>query len=104
MGENSHLRANDVIIENVPIGAASKDGSRLFISDSKFTGIKKAGLMAYIKKLEYGPAEITAERLVFHSTEKRAIAQSGNKIIIDGIDISSEGLNVKELYTSAFKP
>lgn len=104
VGENSYLKANDVNIENVVIGAASKDGSRLFISDSKFTGIKKAGLMAYIKKLEYGPAEITAERLVFHSTEKQAIAQSGNKIIIDGIEISSEGLNVKEFYTSAVKP
>ena len=60
--------------------------------------------MAYIKKLEYGPAEITAETLAFHLTEKRAIAQKGNKIIIDGIEIPSEDLNVKELYTSAFKP
>ena len=104
VGESSHLKANDVIIENVAIGAASKDGSRLFISDAKFTGIKKAGLMAYIKKPEYGPAEITAEALAFHSTEKRAIAQKGNKIIIDGIEIPSEDLNIKELYSSAVKP
>jgi hypothetical protein len=99
VGENSHLRANDVIIENVAIGAASKDGSRLFISDSKFIGIKKAGLMAYIKKLEYGPAEIRAETIAFHSTEKRAITQRGNKIIIDGIEVSSVDLNVKNLYS-----
>ena len=104
VGENSQLKANNINIENVAIGAASKDGSRLFISDAKFTGIKKAGLMAYIKKPEYGPAEITAETLAFFSTEKWAIVQKGNKIIIDGIEVPSDDLNVKELYTSAFKP
>ena len=104
VGENSQLKASEVDINNVAIGVASKDGSQLFISDSKFTDIKKAGLMAYIKKPEYGPAKISANALEIHSTEKRAIAQKGNKITIDGIEIPSAELNVKELYTSVVQP
>ena len=49
------IKISDILeflnIQNVSIGAASKDGSHLFISDSKLIDIKKAGLMAYIKKL-----------------------------------------------------
>ena len=60
--------------------------------------------MAYIKKPEYGPAKISANALEIHSTEKRAIAQKGNKITIDGIEIPSAELNVKELYTSVVQP
>ena len=104
VGEGSELKASDLIIKNVSIGAASKDGSRIFISDSKLTGIEKAGLLAYIKKSEYGPAEITAESLVFDSSAKQAIVQNKNKIIIDGVEVPSESLNVKELYSNSVEP
>jgi len=104
VGEKSHLKANNINIENVSIGVASKDGSRLIISDTKFTGIKKVGLMAYIKKPVYGPAEIIAESLVFNSTETKAIEQRGNKIIIDGKEILSTDLNVEGLYAAENKP
>ena len=59
--------------------------------------------MAYIKKLEYGPAKITADELDFSSIEKRAISQKGNKILIDGVEVSPEKLQVKELYSSTSK-
>jgi hypothetical protein len=104
VGESSQVEASGLNIDNVAIGAASKDGSHLSIYDSKFANIKKTGLMAYIKKPEYGPAEIKAEILDFSSTEKRAIAQKGNKITIDEVEILSEELSVKELYTSGVSP
>jgi hypothetical protein len=104
VGENSHMKASGVNIENVSIGAASKDGSRLLLSNSKMTGIKKAGLMAYIKKTEYGPAEITVEGLEYNSKTKKAISQKGNKIIIGGKEIQANDLNVQELYASGDKP
>ena len=69
VGENSYLKASGLNIEDVSIGAASKDGSRLLISDSKMEGIEKAGLMAYIKKPIYGTAEIVAKDLSFNSTK-----------------------------------
>jgi hypothetical protein len=104
VGESSQLEASGITIENVSIGAASKDGSRLFLTDSKITGTKKADLMAYIKKSEYGPAEIVANALEFSSTEKRVIAQKGNKIVIDGLETPFEELNVKELYALGVNP
>jgi hypothetical protein len=103
VGESSNMKASGLTIKNISIGAASKDGSQLFITDSKIRGTKKAGLMAYIKKLEYGPAKITADELEFYSVEKQAISQEGNKILIDGVEVSPEKLKVKELYSSTSK-
>jgi len=103
VGEESQLKISDVNIENVSIGVASKDGSKVTLSGATFSGIKKAGLMAYIKKTEYGPAKITADELEFSSIEKRAISQKGNKILIDGVEVSPENLQVKELYSSTSK-
>jgi hypothetical protein len=104
VGESSHMKASGINIEGVSIGAASKDGSQLFLSDSNMRGIKKAGLMAYIKKTEYGPAEITAEGLKYNSTVKKAIAQNGSRIILEGKETPPEDLNVQELYFSEANP
>ena len=60
--------------------------------------------MAYIKKTEYGPAEITVEGLEYNSKTKKAISQKGNKIIIGGKEIQANDLNVQELYASGDKP
>jgi len=98
VGENSNMRANEINIEATAIGAASKDGSRLFLSDSILTGIKQAGLMAYIKKAEYGSAEIIAKNLEFNSTDQHAVVQKENKISIDGIEILPTDLDVRKLY------
>jgi hypothetical protein len=92
VGENSNLRANNVSFRNVAIGAASKDGSKLLISNAKFSRITEAGLMAYVKKTEYGPAEITAQTLEFDLTKQPAISQKGSKITIDGIETISKDL------------
>ena len=104
VGERSHMRASGINIKDVSIGAASKDGSKLFLFDSKMRGVQKAGLMAYIKKTEYGPSEITVEELEFNSIGKKAIVQNGSKIIIGGKEIQTEDLNIKELYVKGEKP
>ena len=54
--------------------------------------------MAYNKKMEYRPAEITAKRIKYNSKAKKAFAQTGSKIIIGGNEIPPDDLNVKELY------
>jgi hypothetical protein len=104
VGENSQMKASELNIENVAIGAASKDGSQLLISNSKFYEVKIAGLMAYIKKSEYGPAQIGAEALEFSSTYKQAIAQKGSKIVLDGEEIHTEDLQTKTLYPTTVNP
>jgi len=100
VGENSSLQANEIRIKSANIGTASKDGSILHLSNSILTGIKQAGLMAYIKKTEYGPAKIIANNLEFHSTKHKGLVQKENKISIDGIEILPTEINVKQLYSS----
>jgi len=101
VGENSNMRANEINIKATDIGVASKDGSRLFLSNSILTGIKQAGLMAYIKKGEYGPAEIIAKNLKFNSTDQHAVVQKENKISIDGIEVLPTDLDVEKLYSTS---
>ena len=100
VGENSNLKATNIDIKNADIGVASKDGSLLTISDSKFSEIRKAGLMSYIKKPEYESAEILAKNISIESTGDKFISQSGSKITIDGVETPSVDLNVKNLYSS----
>ncbi|MBT6326230.1 MAG: hypothetical protein HOJ35_09690 [Bdellovibrionales bacterium] len=100
VGENSNLKATNIDIKNADIGIASKDGSLLFISDSKFSDIRKAGLMSYIKKPEYGSSEIMAKNITIESIGDNFISQNGSKITIDGVETSSVDLNVKNLYSS----
>ncbi len=99
VGENSNLKATNIDIRNADIGIASKDGSLLFISDSKFSEIRKAGLMSYIKKPEYGSSEIMAKNITIESIGDKFISQNGSKITIDGVETSSVDLNVKNLYS-----
>jgi len=99
VGENSNLKATNIGIKNADIGVASKDGSRLAISDSKFSEIRKAGLMSYIKKPEYGSPEILAKNVSIESTGDKFISQNGSKITIDGVEAPSVDLNVKNLYS-----
>ena len=99
VGENSNLKATNIDIKNADIGIASKDGSLLAISDSKFSEIRKAGLMSYIKKPEYGSSEIMAKNITIESIGDKFISQNGSKITIDGVETSSVDLNVKNLYS-----
>jgi len=100
VGENSNLKATNIDIKNADIGVASKDGSLLSISDSKISKIRKAGLISYIKKTEYGPPEILAKNISIESTSDKFISQNGSKITIDGVETSSVDLDVKKLYSS----
>ena len=99
VGENSNLKATNIDIKNADIGVASKDGSLLSISDSKISKIRKAGLISYIKKTEYGPPEILAKNISIESTSDKFISQNGSKITIDGVETASVELNVKKLYS-----
>jgi len=99
VGENSNLTATNIDIKNADIGVASKDGSLLSISDSKFSEIRKAGLMSYNKKSEYGSPEILAKNISIESIGDKFISQNGSKITIDGVETASVELDVKKLYS-----
>tara|TARA_B100001971_G_C17865543_1_gene370514 strand:+ start:141 stop:371 length:231 start_codon:yes stop_codon:yes gene_type:complete len=57
------MTASNIIMEKTKIAAVSKDGSFLSLTDAKIKSASKAGLMAYIKKSEYGTASIEATNI-----------------------------------------
>ena len=103
VGERSEMSARGIVIERAGTAAASKDGSRLEISESTIDASRTAALMAYIKKPEYGPAEIEAREIVFTDGVRSARAQIGSRIVIDGRTIGVEEIDVAELYETTMK-
>jgi hypothetical protein len=104
VGENSKMVASHVLIEQAGVGAVAKDGSKLQISDSTIKFARNAGLMAYIKKPEYGAGHIEAKNIIFIGTTKHTRAQKESSIIIDGKLMESEDVDVKQLYRTIMRP
>jgi hypothetical protein len=104
VGEGSIMRVTGVHIDDAGTGAAAKDGSILTIAETEMQNIRFAGLMAYIKKPEYGGAEIDATNIRFIGDLRRALAQTDSRITIDGTDIESEDLDIEKMYDTIMKP
>ncbi|WP_167617680.1 CotH kinase family protein [Maribellus sediminis] len=85
-GEKSELNVSDVKIENANIGIASKDLSRLTLDRIEIDGVKY-GLVAFVKKPEYGPASIKIDNLklknkvVFHQIELGSVLELNDRKI-----------------------
>ena len=103
VGENSRLTADRIEVEDVGTGAASKDRSQLHISDSTIKGARVAGLLAYIKKSEYGPARLTTESTTISDCEIPAKVQIGSYLSQDGEILNTEVLDVDDLYKTVMK-
>lgn len=104
VGERSTMQATGVAIAKVGTGAAAKDGSRLEISDSNIDGATFAGMTAYIKKPEYGPAEIRAEGVAIVATERPVLVQTGSRASVDGEEVVAEDVDVDALYETVMRP
>lgn len=104
IGEKSHARAERLVMERVETGAASKDGSELDLTDSTIHGATLAGLMAYIKKPEHGPATLHADRVTMEDVDRPTVAQTGSTILLDGAEVPTQELDVNALYRTLMKP
>ena len=103
VGEQSTMVATDVTIEHVGTGAASKDGSSLEIRNSTIKQVENAGLMAYVKKPEFGHARIEASNINFVGQIAQARVQKGSAVILDGTQVESEDVDVEQLYETTMK-
>ena len=104
VGEKSFATVTDTIMERVATGAASKDGSRLILTNATFKDITNAGLAAYIKKPEYGPALIDANNIKFETTAKRTLVQTGSSLKLEGELVGTEDIDVEQYYKTIMKP
>ncbi|HJP04253.1 MAG: hypothetical protein CL799_13520 [Chromatiales bacterium] len=104
VGERSELDARNVTISSIGTGAASKDGSKLLLSDAKISNASFAGLTAYIKKPEYGAAEIVAQNVSIDSAETPVLVQTGSRVQLDGAEQETRDVNVDALYETVMRP
>jgi hypothetical protein len=102
VGEASTLDANNIRIENAGTGVVSKDRSTTTLRDCTMTGIVHVGMMAYVKKPEYGPAELVADQVTVSGAGETALAQTGSRVVVDGREIPAEDLDVDALYEQGY--
>jgi hypothetical protein len=104
VGEQSEVKASHLAVEVAGTGFASKDKSRLELSDSTIGSVHLVALMAYVKKPEFGPASIQATNLVFEDGARIIRAQKGSEIVLDGKPVATEDIDVEQLYDTIMKP
>lgn len=99
VGEQSVVEVEGLDAEDVGIGVASKDLSRVSVTDSEIRRARIA-LAAYCKKPTFGPGTIDARGLRLPDIEKkdRTIVQRGSLILLNGERIEGTDLDVKRLY------
>ncbi|MGI9289838.1 MAG: hypothetical protein ACR2QG_01015, partial [Gammaproteobacteria bacterium] len=103
VGERSKMRAEDVEMNRVGTAAAAKDGSELILSNARINAASFAGLTAYIKKPEYGPALIEANGIEINSTDQLALVQKGSQVILDGVSLPAQDMDVDALYDTVMR-
>ena len=60
--------------------------------------------MSYIKKPEFGVAEVFANNLALDGNRAVAVVQTGSRVVLDTIDIEPEDIDVDELYDTVMRP
>jgi hypothetical protein len=103
VGERSEMTATDIKMNDVGTAAAAKDGSVLRLSNTRINGAAFAGLTAYIKKPEYGPASIEAENVEFNSVATPVLVQTDNVVKLDGELVETQDVDVDALYDTIMR-
>ncbi|MCD6425035.1 MAG: hypothetical protein J7L35_05975, partial [Anaerolineales bacterium] len=98
VGENSIVSISESTIENTNFGIASKDLSEVVADTLTITNARVAGLAAYIKKPQYGPAYLNADQITFINTAQPAVCQTGSSLILSGNSIRCEDIDVESFY------
>ena len=93
VGEGSVARIDNVEISEAAIGVASKDRSQAIVRNSHFKKIRDSSLMAYVKKEEYGPAQLLCIECFFDSDTPKIYEQFPSEITIDDDQVIPASFN-----------
>jgi len=100
VGEKSSLTINNIDVDSVGVGVASKDGSTLKIRDSRFSNYNLNALMTYQKKSFYDKSSLIGENIIFDDKRDCCLRQSLSKMIINGDLIEEQEINIDLLYAT----
>ncbi len=99
IGEGSRVEARDCHVHSAMIAASSKDHSTVRIERLSVDAVERFVAVAYIKKPEFGPANMTIDGLTWNGDGEPAfLAQTGCSLQIDERTIPTVDLDVKALY------
>jgi hypothetical protein len=100
VGEDSELVViRDLIAQDVGTAVASKDRSRTVLEGAVVRTTRFAGLMSYVKKPAFGPAQLEATSVVFgEDVAQPALAQLGSVMVLNGTRVQETDLDVEQLY------
>lgn len=104
VGERSTLGARNIVIRDCGVGVASKDGSKVTIHSSTIRHAEYAGLMAYTKKPEYGPARLNADQVAILQSQTPVLSQLGSVLRLNGERVPDRPVDVEALYETVMKP
>jgi len=97
-GEGAEVYIEDMVVTRPYLGLAAKDSSRIMVRHMKISQPAIAGLAAFTKKAEYGPASVMASDIEFDNVERPMLVQTGNWIDLDGKRIWGGDVDVDGLY------
>jgi len=97
-GEHSIVIANNLNISKANIGVASKDLSKVYISDSVIYDTMYVALTVFQKKAIYGPASMEAYNMTINTPEKVALVQTNSSLNLENELIEEQDFDVKTLY------
>jgi len=95
-GEQSNLNVVGFVIQDVQIGVASKDLSSVSLLDGKIINASIASLATYIKKPQYGPAELSIKNGVIENSGI-AICQENSSILIEDQPVECDKLTSSQV-------
>jgi len=98
VGENSNISLKNIEVDNSYIGFSGKDLSNVEIDGIKIKN-SKYGFAVYMKKTEFGPANVIAKNVELLMNKNDYIVEKGSSLLIDNKIILDDKKNVfKELY------
>jgi hypothetical protein len=103
VGEKSEVKAKGLMISNLSVAIAVKDGSSLNISDSEINNVELVAIMAYTKKPTFGGGIVLANNIEITNTKNKLKSGLNSTIIIDNKLTKKEKINVEELYETVMQ-
>jgi hypothetical protein len=97
-GEISTMTVQDVWMDTVGIGVASKDLSKVTLRNAEISNARFSALAAYMKKAVYGPGWIDARNITIKETQKSVVVQNNSTVILEGRTMQTVELDVDRLY------